>query len=236
MKLSIVPAALLALGLIIGLWCVANALPEAVSKYRSYDRVVTVKGLAEKEVAADVVVWPIQFSAASNDLQQLYQDVQDNADKIRAFLILNGIDEGALTTAPPAITDKKAQSYGNNSGTEFRYSAMQTVTVYSTDVDIVRQSMSKLSDLGKQGITFLGNAYSTQYLYTQLNAIKPEMVEQSTKNAREVALKFAEDSQSSLGKIKLANQGQFSISARDHNSPHIKKVRVVSTVQYYLAD
>jgi len=62
------------------------------------------------------------------------------------------------------------------------------------------------------------------------------MVEEATTKAREVATKFAEDSQSKLGKIKRASQGQFSIAARDNNNPHIKKIRVVSTVEYYLSD
>ena len=83
-----------------------------------------------------------------------------------------------------------------------------------------------------------GDEYTsaTEYLFTGLNEIKPEMVEEATRNAREVALKFARDSDSKLGKIRSARQGQFSISDRDKNTPHIKRVRVVSTIEYYLAD
>ena len=115
---------------------------------------------------------------------------------------------------------------------------MQTVTVYSTNIDAVRAVMSLLSELGKQGIVFSGGGYQyqTEYLFTRLNEVKPEMIEEATRKAREVAEKFATDSQSTLGKIKKASQGQFSINARDKNNPHIKKVRVVSTVQYYLSD
>ena len=98
--------------------------------------------------------------------------------------------------------------------------------------------MSGLSSLGKKGIVFSASNYETrtEYIFSKLNDIKPEMIEEATNNAREVAQKFATDSQSRLGKIKRAYQGQFTISDRDNNNPHIKKVRVVSTVEYYLAD
>ena len=121
---------------------------------------------------------------------------------------------------------------------EFRYTASQIVTVYSEKIDTVRNVMNKMSSLGKQGIVFTGGNYQTQieYIFMRLNEVKPEMIEEATRKAREVAQKFASDSKSALGKIKSAYQGQFSISARDNNNPHIKKVRVVSTVVYYLSD
>ena len=89
-----------------------------------------------------------------------------------------------------------------------------------------------------RGYGFTGDAYQNpvEYLFSRLNEVKPEMIEEATRNAREVASKFAEDSNSRLGKIRQASQGQFSIEPRDTNNPHIKKVRVVSTVEYYLAD
>ena len=94
------------------------------------------------------------------------------------------------------------------------------------------------SRLGKKGVVLAGNDFQnrTEYLFKRLNEIKPAMIEEATRNAREVAEKFAKDSNSRLGKIKQARQGQFSISDRDKNNPHIKKVRVVSTIEYYLAD
>lgn len=81
-----------------------------------------------------------------------------------------------------------------------------------------------------------GYQNSTEYLFTRLNEIKPGMIEEATTKAREVARKFAKDSDSRLGKIKKASQGQFSINDRDKNNPHIKKIRVVSTIEYYLSD
>ena len=134
--------------------------------------------------------------------------------------------------------DKSAQQYGSETRAEFRYTAIQNVTVYSKNIEVVRDVMEKMSDLGKQGIVFTAGDYQsqTEYIFTRLNEVKPEMIEEATKKAREVAGKFASDSKSILGKIKSASQGQFSISARDNNNPHIKKVRVVSTVAYYLSD
>ena len=98
--------------------------------------------------------------------------------------------------------------------------------------------MTAITALGKSGITFRNDSYDnrTEYIYTKLNAIKPLMIEEATRNARAAAEKFAEDSQSRLGKIKQARQGQFSIISRDKNTPHIKKVRIVSTIEYYLTD
>lgn len=205
--------------------------------FKEYERSVTVKGLSEREYPADIVIWPIQFTEAGNDLGKLYGDIESSTDKIRQFLIAKGVKADEVTVTAPSITDKSAQQYGNNGRAEFRYTASQTVTVYSANVELVRKVMGMLSELGKQGIVFTGGYQSqAEYLFTRLNEVKPVMIEQATRKAREVAQKFAEDSDSQLGKIRRASQGQFSIGDRDRNNPHIKKVRVVSTVEYYLSD
>ena len=136
------------------------------------------------------------------------------------------------------ITDRSAQQYGGDNRAEFRYVASRMVTVYSENIEGVRAVMNELPELGKRGIVLTGGDYQsqTEYIFTRLNEVKPEMIEEATRNAREVAQKFAADSQSRLGKIRRASQGQFSISERDRNNPHIKQVRVVSTVEYYLSD
>ncbi|WP_022664270.1 SIMPL domain-containing protein [Desulfospira joergensenii] len=224
--------------LFIGLSSLGFLLGKAAIEYKRYDRSVTVKGLSEREYDADIVIWPIQFTAAGNDLETLYGSMENNTSKIKAFLGKNAILPEEISFAAPAITDKSAQQYGSNARPEFRYTASQTVTVYSKNIPAVRAVMGSLSELGKQGIVFTGGNYQsqTEYLFTRLNEIKPEMIEEATRKAREVAQKFASDSQSRLGKIKRASQGQFSINARDKNNPHIKKVRVVSTIEYYLSD
>lgn len=229
---------ILGICLILGLSSLGYLLGDAAIKFKEYERTVTVKGLSEREYSADIVIWPIKFTAASNDLSELYKLMDSNTAKIQAFLANAGMANDEISFSSPAINDKAAQQYGNQSTAEFRFTASQTVTVYSKNIDSVRDVMGRMSDLGKQGIVFTGDDYQaqTEYIFTRLNEIKPEMIEEATRKAREVAEKFASDSQSTLGKIKRASQGQFSISARDKNNPHIKKVRVVSTVVYYLSD
>jgi len=224
--------------LFLGLSSLGYLLGNSAIKFKEYERTVTVKGLSEKEFESDIVIWPIQFTAAGNNLEELYEDIEGNTKNISEFLSGKGISKKEISFSAPSITDKSAQQYGDRTKAEFRYTAIQTVTVYSKDIDSVRKVMGQLSELGKKGIVFTGGNYEsqTEYLFTRLNEIKPEMIEEATRKAREVAEKFASDSKSTLGKIRKATQGQFSINARDKNNPHIKKVRVVSTVEYYLSD
>lgn len=233
-----ISALILASGLLLGLAVLGFLLGSAAIDVKEYERTVTVKGLSEREYTADIVIWPIQFTEAGNDLNKLYSDLDTSTEKIRSFLNNSGIAAEEVSVSSPAITDKSAQQYGNNDRAQFRYTASQIVTVYSEKIAPVRKVMSSLSELGKQGIVFTGGDYQSQtdYLFTRLNEVKPAMIEEATRKAREVAEKFAQDSDSQLGKIRRASQGQFSISDRDRNNPHIKKVRVVSTVEYYLSD
>lgn len=229
---------ILGIFIFLGLSMLGYLLKNAVVQFKAFERSVTAKGLSEREYEADVVIWPIQFVQAGNDLAALYSEIEDNSSAIRKFLEENNITAAEISFSSPAITDKSAQQYGGGEPAQFRFTALQTVTVYSENVKLVREVMGRLSELGRKGIVFTGGDYETQteYLFTRLNDVKPEMIEESTRKAREVAGKFAADSQSRLGKIKTASQGQFSISPRDRNNPHIKKVRVVSTVVYYLSD
>ena len=233
-----VSALILGISVFLGLSCLGYLLANAAIEYKQYERSVTVKGLSEREYQADVVIWPIQFSAADNDLKSLYGTIESNTNRIRGFLEKRGIIADEISLMSPDITDKSANQYGSSSRPEFRYTALQTITIYSSNIEAVRSVMGRLSDLGREGIVFTGGNYGSQpeYLFTRLNDVKPEMIEEATRKAREVAEKFASDSQSALGKIKRASQGQFSISNRDRNNPHIKKVRVVATIEYYLSD
>lgn len=231
-------AVILGVSLILGLASLGYLLGSYAVTVKEYERTVTVRGLAEQEQEADIVIWPIQFTQAANDLQELYTAIDNNTNSIRSFLESNGVEASAISQSPPAITDRLAQSYGDGSRAEFRYTATQALTVYSGDISTVRGLMSSLSDLGRQGIVFSGAEYHLQpeYIFTRLNDIKPDMIETATREARSAAIKFAEDSDSTLGKIRNASQGQFSISDRDRNNPHIKNVRVVVSVEYYLSD
>ncbi len=143
-----------------------------------------------------------------------------------------------ISSSQPAIVDRQAEGYFEADRYKYRYTTDVVITVYTNDVNNVRIAMDKLVELGKKGIVIAAQNYDnrTEYIFTELNDIKPEMVEEATKQGREVAEKFALDSNSKLGKIKKAYQGQFSIGNRDSNTPYIKKVRVVSTLEYYLSD
>lgn len=229
----IAPAALLAVAVMTSAWLVKDTILEV----KSMERSVRVKGLAEQEVKADTVIWPVFYRDADNDLEALVERIESKNSAIRAFLTLHGFASEELSVSAPSITDKYAQEYGQNAQ-GFRYVAKSGVTVYSNSPDKVAQALSKLNELAKQGIAITKDDYQNrvEYLFTGLNDIKPQMVQEATQKAREVAVKFAKDSDSVLGKIKSARQGQFSIRDRDSNTPQIKIVRVVTSVEYYLSD
>ncbi len=231
-------ALVLGLSIFLGLATLGYLLGDAALSVKELERSVKVKGLSEREYPADIVIWPIQFIAADNNLQTLYNTLEESTGKITSFLKKHQIKASDISSNPPTITDKSAQRYGNSAPALFRYSAVQTVTVYSNEIDTVRLAMGVLAELGKEGIVFNSDDYEArpEYIFTRLNEVKPIMIEEATRKARAVALKFAQDSQSRLGKIKRASQGQFSINARDKSTPHMKRVRVVSTVEYYLSD
>jgi len=231
-------AAAVGLCFITGLFILGIYIHRSVDTFKEYERTVTVRGLAEQEHEADIVIWPIQFTEVSNDLQNMYISLDEGAEKVKGFLIESGLRTEEISISSPVVTDRSAQRYGTDGPMQFRYVATHTVTVYSDQIDKVRKIMGNIADLGRQGITISGDEYSnrTEYLFTRLNDIKPVMIEEATIEARKVAEKFAEDSNSKLGKIKTASQGLFTISPRDNNNPHIKNVRVVSTIVYYLTD
>lgn len=221
-----------------GLLGLGYQLADGFLEAKALERTVTVKGLSEREVPADIAIWPIKYNQADNDLVALYAAIERHNGLIVEFLRQRGFGDDEISVSVPAIVDRQAQAYGGEQNARFRYTATSSITVYSTNVERVRATMNDLVELGKQGLAIAGQDYEarTQFLYTGLNTLKPEMIEEATRNAREVASKFAQDSASTLGKIKTASQGQFSIEDRDSNTPHIKKVRVVSTVEYYLSD
>ena len=229
---------LLGLFIFLGFTSLGFLLGQSIVKFKELDRTITVKGLSEKEENADIVIWPIQFTELGNDLTSIYNSLDKSSNIIKSYLISNQVKDEEITFSQPSIIDKYAHSYGDTSKAEYRYTATQTITIYSSQVEKVRSLINKVSELGKQGIAFNASEYNNQieYLYTSLNLSKPQMIEDATRSAREVAIKFAKDSSSKLGKIKKASQGQFTIEDRDKNNPHIKKIRVVSTIEYYLAD
>jgi uncharacterized protein len=224
---------LLAVGLMTGGYFAGNGFVEA----RALDRIVEVKGLAEREVPADTAIWPLQFVVVGNELDPLLSLIEQQGEQVRAFLTLRGFDADEMSVNAPTITDRHAQGYADPN-VRFRYSVALVITVFTSKIEAVRTAGRELLELGKAGIVFNQDYYEhrPQFLFNGLNDLKPSMIEEATRNGRDVAQKFAEDSASRLGKIRTARQGQFTISDRDSNNPHIKNVRVVSTLEYYLAD
>lgn len=217
-----------------GLIVLGLMLPATAAKLKSYDNFVSVKGLCEKEVQADKVIWPVTFKIAGNDLMQLYSQIESQTAAVRTFLSEGGIPDEEITVAPPKISDKFTQEYGGNDR-EFRYVAGCSVTVCTDEVGKVLSLMASQGELIMKGLAISSEwDNQPQFKFEGLNAIKPEMIEEATKNARHAAQKFADDSGSRLGRIKEASQGTFSIEDRDSSTPSVKKVRVVTYVSYYL--
>ncbi len=229
----VVASLILAVGIVVLGFCVKSGL----NSFSQNSRVVTVKGLAEKEVKADKVIWPIVYKELGNDLQSLYSIVDEKNTVVMAMLLKKGIT-AAEVSAIIDVTDLKADAYSADRS-PYRYRLSSIITVNTKKVDAVRELLKEQSSLIQKGVavTFSNCSYpSIQFEYTGLNTIKPAMIQEATKNARQAAQQFAEDSDSKLGKIKSANQGQCSIEDRDQNTPYIKKVRVVTTIQYMLED
>ena len=204
-----------------------------IDKASDRGRVVHVRGLAEMEVPADKVFWNISYGLLGNDMKELFKEIAKNNNTIKQFLVDNGIPANEITFNVPSINDNEANTYSSNHS-RFRYSSHSNLTIATDKVDAVRNLQQKMVNLIDMGIV-INNNYAS-YEFTGLNNIKPQMIENATKNARAAAEKFAKDSESKLGKIRNASQGVFSIDYRDENTPHIKKVRVVTTVDFALED
>ena len=208
---------------------------DAVLKVKNMERKVAVKGLAQRNVKADIAIFPIQLQASENDLILLNGKIKSDKETVDTFLKEYGFEKNEITISAPEMTDKYANDYGN-SNVRFRYLSNTRITLYTKKVDKVIQLNQDLYKLVEKGVLARNDKYETRYMFTGLNALKPAMIEEATKNARQAALKFAKDSNSILGKIKNANQGYFSINNRDSGTPYIKAVRVVTNVTYYLDD
>ena len=221
--------------LMIGIVAGALLLGNAIKTVTTDDRVVSVKGLCEREVKADNVICPFAYKEGGDDLQQLYKTIERKNGIIIDFLKAAGINEEEISVAAPKVVDTRTEWSGSQN--RYTYIVTSVVTVCTDKVDEIIDLQSQQGELLQKGIaTTSGWEFPTVYSFTKLNEIKPSMIETATKNARETAEKFAADSNSKLGKIKRATQGQFSITERDSNTPYMKNVRVVTNVDYYLKD
>jgi hypothetical protein len=235
----IATAILVTAGLIAG----GYAIGSGVRGFRTADRYVSVKGIAEKEVKADLALWPLRVTAASNSLQEAQARVAKDAATVRHFFESGGIPSAAIEVQGVEANDLMAQTFRQGAPPS-RYVVAQTLMVRTTDVDRVAALSQRVGEIVEAGVAISSGENMPQqgpfYIFTKLNDIKPAMIAEATKNARAGAQQFAADSGSSLGHIRQASQGLFQILPRDaapgqSEEKQIQKtVRVVSTVDYSL--
>lgn len=245
---SLAPAAVLGVCLLLGLLLGGWVLGSQIKAIRLADRYVTVKGLVERTVKSDSAIWPVTFKEAGNELPAVFAKSESDKAAVLKFFAEQGVLPQEITVGQIQVTDKLANDYGGNQAAS-RYVVQQTVTVHSSDVDKIAKAGQKTAELVQAGIV-VGGGYGQgiSYKFGGLNALKPDMITEATRNARASADRFAADSGSHVGSIRSANQGVFSISAADAgpsgedgggggaspDSSMMKQVRVVATVDYYL--
>ena len=203
-----------------------------MSKLRTADRYVTVKGSAEKLVDADLAVWPITFTVNGNDLADVQAGIVRNASTVRDFLTKAGFSTNEITTSPTRVEDRWAYSYGSDRPPE-RYRATSSVTLRTEKVKQLLPVISRSGELLNAGV-LITEGSDPQYDFQALQSIKPALIAEATANARKAAEQFAKDSGSTVTGIRTDNQGLLSIDARDQTRPFIKNVRVVTMVEYFL--
>ncbi|MBZ5547810.1 MAG: SIMPL domain-containing protein [Acidobacteriia bacterium] len=234
----------LALGLVIGGW----VLGAQIKAIRLSDRYVTVKGLVERKVKSDLAIWPLVYKEAGDDLSVLYAKTEADKKTVVQFLADQSIQSSEIELGVVRVVDTQAQEYGGGNRAPHRYIVEQQITVRTSRVDQVAAAAQKTIELLQRGIVLSGNpGQGLTYKFTGLNSIKPDMITEATRNARAAAERFAADSGSKVGAIRTANQGVFSILAADQGSDTaepgygsadsslMKTVRVVTSVDYYLA-
>ena len=236
----LVGALILGSGLALGGWFVGKGFVDSRLGVRS----VSVKGLAEREVKADLAIWALRFVATGNELGAVREKVAGDEAAVRKFVAEGGLRDASVGVAGFEVNDALAQLY-RSGPVESRFVMAQTLVVRSPDVDGVAALAQRVGELVSVGVVLSsdgGAAGGPVYLFTALNDAKPEMVAEATRNARASAEQFAKDSGSALGGIRIASQGVFQILARDEapglQEPYqiAKRLRVVSTVEYFLAD
>jgi uncharacterized protein len=225
--------------LALGGWFIGHGFVQG----RASSRYVEVKGLAEREVSADLALWPLRYASTGNDLSVAQAALTRSTRQVFAFLTRHGIDTAGVQLQALEVSDADANRFpGERSGP--RFVIQQTVIVRSRSPDVIMAASQRVSELVADGVVLSSSGEygvgGPTFIFTRLNQLKPAMVAEATANARESAQQFATDSRTALGGIRQANQGVFVILPRDQ-APGVnetgqlqKIVRVVSTVQYFL--
>ncbi|MBA3560246.1 MAG: SIMPL domain-containing protein [Gemmatimonadaceae bacterium] len=242
MERGVLGTAILAIGIALAGFLAGNGLARA----RSSDRFVTVKGISEREVRADLVIWPLRIVAADDDLGRAHTQIQSSVRRILTFLAVQQIDTSQAELQDFSVSDAAVNQYGGGTQVGSRYVIRQTVVVRSANPDRVLSASQRIGELVSAGVVLSsGGEYGSggpTFIFTKLNELKPPMIAEATGRAREAAEQFARDSRSTLGGIRRANQGVFEILPRDQapgiseGSQIVKTVRVVSTVEHFLKD
>ena len=228
MKNNLLAGALIALGLCLG----GCFIYLGMSKFANKDRAVSVKGLSTREVEADHAVWPLAYAWNGNDLPSLYAQLENVTARVKKHLLSMGFEESDIRQGSISVNDNWSDYYGNHRP-EYKYTLSTSLIVSTDKVQLVVASQGKEAELLKEGIIVKTERWNLDYQFNGLPELKPSMIEEATQNARAVAQKFADDAQCSLGSIRRASQGQFSIES-DEYQPWMKHVRVVTTVDYFL--
>lgn len=233
--------------IVMGLIINGLILGRSLERFRNEDRTISVKGFSEREVKSDLAVWTIKTRIAENDLSVGTKAIDESKNKVIAFLLENGISKEEIIQKDLIVNDKKAQEYGNpNDNNSFRFIIDNIIQVRSNQVENIEKVSRMTDELLKRGVLVSNrNEYqgAVRYYYTKLNEIKPEMLTDATKNAKNAALQFAAESNTKIGKLKRANQGLFTVLDRDESlsgrseyvsgvNDLVKKVRVVVSVEY----
>jgi hypothetical protein len=230
-SVSIPAALLLAAGLALCGWFVGGG----IRYFKNAERYVSVKGLAEREAPANLAIWPIVFSVSGNDLSELQARLEADARKVASYLEAQGFAAEEFALSAPRVTDNAPQGGIDGRAPQERYQVEATMILRTPRVAEARRAMERSGALVKEGVRLLRSwEYNTQYFFTDLDRIKPEMIAEATADARRAAEKFAQDSGARVGGIRRAQQGYFSIEDRDPFSPESKKIRVVTSVDYFL--
>ena len=229
MRSFFAPALVLACGMAVA----GSFIGKGIADRHSGQRLISVKGLAERSVPATLAIWNIGYQCSANDLAKLNEKLKSDTQSVRDFLIKkHGFAESEIAVQPPSVTDKSLIERERDAPAPAeRYVGYQSILLRSARVDAVKTCQSDMSELLQRGV-ILNYRTAPTFSYHELNQIKPEMIQEATRNARIAAEQFSKDSQTSLGKLRNASQGWFQVEDRDEATPEQKVVRVVVEVQY----
>jgi uncharacterized protein len=241
------PVIIVGVCLLVGLTVGGYFVGRGAVRFKSDVRTVTVKGLVEKEVKADQAIWTLWFRRASDDMKEAHEKITADTVATNAFLKKQGFNDDEITRQTTRTIDKLARDYyGQNQGKELRYVVTSSLSVTTTNIDLVTKALGATGELLKSGVFLDGQgegAANPRYVITKFNDLRPQLLAEATKNARLTAQQFAADSGAKVGKIRSANQGSIQIfgsEGNDESAPYsptstpVKKIRVVSTFEFEL--